>query len=117
MTIFTTDLFRLNLSHLNIKFSEENSFFEKDIIKQQSFPFKVPRERSFLSFFDFIESHNSTESNKYVKGILFRNDKFYDAELMVIRIAKEIEAVFYYKADNLTIFEKTSGIYLGAQLM
>ena len=106
MTIFTTDLFRLNLSHLNIKFSEENSFFEKDIIKQQSFPFKVPRERSFLSFFDFIESHNSTESNKYVKGILFINDKFYDAELMVIRIAKEIEAVFYYKADNLTIFDK-----------
>ena len=106
MTIFTTDLFKLDLSHLNIKFSEENSFFEKDLIKQQSFPFKVPRERSFLSFFDFIESHNSTESNKYIKGTLFRNDKFYEAELMVIRISKEIEAVFYYKADNLTIFDK-----------
>ena len=58
MTIFTTELFKLDLTHLNIKFSDENQFFEKDLIKQQSFPFRVPRERSFLSFFEFIESHN-----------------------------------------------------------
>ena len=106
MTIFTTELFKLDLTHLNIKFSDENQFFEKDLIKQQSFPFRVPRERSFLSFFEFIESHNSTESNRYIKGTLFRNDTYYQAELMVLRISKDIEAVIYYAHDNLTIFNK-----------
>lgn len=106
MTIFITELFKLDLSELNIKFSEENSFFEKDLIKQQSFPFKVPRERSFMPFFEFIGSHNSVESNKYIKGTLFRNDKYYEAELLVLGVSKQIEVVLYYSFQKLTIFDK-----------
>jgi hypothetical protein len=105
MTIFITEDFRLDLSHLNIKFSDENSFFEKDLIKQQSFPFKIPKERSFLSFFEFISSHNSTESNQVLTGFLFRNDKYFEAELMVLNIDAVINAVFYYSPDKLTIFD------------
>ncbi|MDG1728527.1 MAG: hypothetical protein P8I04_01470 [Algibacter sp.] len=106
MTTFITEFFKLDLSHLNIKFSEENSFFEKDLIKQQSFPFKVPKERSFMPFFEFISSHNSVESNKYIKGTLFRNDKYYQAELLVLGISKQIEVVLYYSFQKLTIFDK-----------
>ena len=54
MTIFITEDFRLDLSHLDIKFSDENSFFEKNLIKQQSFPFNIPNERSFIPFFEFV---------------------------------------------------------------
>lgn len=105
MTIFITELFKLDLTHLKITFSEENTFFEKDLIKQQSFPFKIPKERSFIPFFEFVSSHNSTETNKIVPGILFRNDKYYQAELLVLNISATLDAIFYYSADKLTIFD------------
>ena len=106
MTIFITEFFKLDLSHLNIKFSEENSFFEKDLIKQHSFPFKIPKQQSFMPFFEFIGSHNSIESNKYIKGTLFRNDKYYEAELLVLEISEQIEALIYYRFEKLSIFDK-----------
>jgi hypothetical protein len=105
MTIFYTEGFRLDLTHLNITFSEENPFFEKDLIKQQSFPFKIKRERNFISFFEFVDSHNSVDSNKYTQGILFRNDKYYEAELVILNILTDIDAMFYYSPDKLTIFD------------
>ena len=106
MTLFITALFKLDLSHLKIKFSEENSFFEDDLIKQYSFPFKISKERNFMPFFEFISSHDSVESNKYIKGTLFRNDKYYEAELLVLGISEMIEVVLYYNFDKLTIFDK-----------
>lgn len=105
MTIFYTEGFKLDLSHLSITFSEENSFFEKDIIKQQSFPFKIKREKSFISFFEFVDSHNSVDSNKYVKGILFKDDKYYNAEILVLSVTNEINAVFYYNVNDLDILD------------
>ncbi|WP_340074572.1 PKD domain-containing protein [Leptobacterium sp. I13] len=103
MTIFITESFKLDLSHLKIKFSEENSFFEKGLIKQYSFPFKIPRERSFIPFFQFISDHNSIESNRYVKGTLFRNDRYYDAELLITGVSKGLEVVIYYNTYKLDI--------------
>jgi len=105
-TIFITEFFKINFSQLKIKFSEENSFFEEDLIKQQSFPFKIPRKRAFIPFFKFIDSHNSVDSNKYIEGVLLRNDKYYKAELLVIRIAKEIEVVIYYSFIKFSIFDR-----------
>jgi len=106
MTILYTEHFKLDLSHLNVKFSEENSFFEKDLIKQQSFPFKIPKERGFIPFFEFIGSDNSATSNVLLKSTLFRQGVFYEAELMVLSIKKEIEVVIYFAFDKLTLFDK-----------
>lgn len=106
MTIFTTEQFKLDLTHLNIKFSEKNSFFETDLIKQRSFPFKIPPERNFIDFFNFISSYNSSESNKAISGSLFQKDKFYDAELMILGHGKSIEAVFYIKIERLLILNQ-----------
>ena len=106
MTIFFTEFFKLDLSHLDIKFSEENTFFENDLIKQQSFPFRIPNERNFIPFFEFVSSDNSVESNKYVNGTLFRNDTYYDAELLILRISSQLEAVIYYNSQKLTIFDE-----------
>ena len=106
MTIFFTEFFKLDLSHLDIKFSEENTFFENDLIKQQSFPFRIPNERNFIPFFEFVISDNSVESNKYVNGTLFRNDTYYDAELLILRISSQLEAVIYYNSQKLTIFDE-----------
>ena len=105
MTIFITEFFKLDLTHLTVKFSEENSFFEKDLIKQQSFPFNVPYERSYIPFYDFVSSHNSQNANKYIKGVLFRNDKYFEAELLIISVSKTIKSVIYYSFDKLTIFD------------
>jgi hypothetical protein len=105
MTIFITEFFKLDLTHLNVTFSEENSFFEKDLIKQQSFPFNVPYERSYIPFYDFVSSHNSQNANKYIKGVLFRNDKYFEAELLIISVSKTIKSVIYYSFDKLTIFD------------
>lgn len=106
MTIFITETFKIDLTQLKIKFSDENSFFEKDLIKQYTFPFKIPKERSYIPFFEFISSHNSLDSNKYIQGTLFHNDKYYEAELMVVRISKQIEAVIYYSFQNLALFDR-----------
>lgn len=105
MTIFITEDFRLDLSHLDIKFSDENSFFEKDLIKQQSFPFHIPNERGFIPFFEFVSSHNSVDGNQVIAGFLFRNDRYYDAELMILHIDSSIKSIFYYSPDKLTIFD------------
>lgn len=106
MIIFTTESFKIDLSHLNITFSENNAFFEKDLIKQQSFPFKIPKERSFIPFFEFIGGHNSTESTQLVEGTLFRNDKYYSAELIILNISDTINAIFYYNEAVLPILEQ-----------
>ena len=106
MTIFFTEFFKLDLSHLDIKFSEENTFFENDLIKQQSFPFRIQNERNFVPIFEFISSHNSVESNKYITGTLFQNDRYYDAELLILRISSQLEAVIYYNSQKVTIFDK-----------
>ncbi|MFL0082985.1 hypothetical protein V2647_03560 [Tenacibaculum maritimum] len=105
MTIFITEDFKLDLSHLDIKFSDENSFFEKDLIKQQSFPFHIPNERSFIPFFEFVSSHNSVDGNQVITGFLFRNDRYYDAELMILNIDRNIKSIFYYSSNKLTIFD------------
>ena len=105
MTIFITEDFRLDLSNLDITFSDENSFFEKDLIKQQSFPFNIPNERGFIPFFEFVSSHNSVDGNNVVTGFLFRNDRYYDAELMILNIDNSIKSIFYYSPDKLTIFD------------
>jgi|GEM_PF-5133317 len=104
MIIFQTESFKLDLTHLDIKFSEENSFVQRGVIKQYSFPFKVPKERSSIEFYEFIASHNSSNPNRFVKGILTRNGKMYDSELMVISIGSTIETTIYYSFDQLTIF-------------
>lgn len=106
MTIFITEFFKLDLSHLNITFSEENSILEDELIKQQSYPFKIPKTRSFINFFEFVGDNNSVDSNKYVKGILFRNDKFYNAELLVLRITSYIDAVIYYNSTKISLFDQ-----------
>lgn len=106
MTIFITESFKLDLSHLNIKFSEENTFFEKDLIKQYSFPFKIPRERNFIPLYEFVRSHNSVNSNLYIQGLLFHNDKYYEAEMLLLSSSKTIESVFYYSFQKLTIFDR-----------
>lgn len=106
MTILYTAYFKLDLSHLNIKFSEENDFYEKDLIKQYSFPFKIPKQRGFIPFFEFISSHNSANENTLINATLFRNGNFYEAELMIIGIKKDIEAVIYFSKNKLTIYNR-----------
>lgn len=101
MIILQTDSFKIDLTPLNVKFSEENSFFQKDLIKRYSFPFGIPKERNFIPFFHFLSSHNSQNSSNYIKGTLFLNDKFYDAELVILAIQDKINVVLYY--DFLTV--------------
>ncbi|MFV9552102.1 hypothetical protein [Algibacter sp. PT7-4] len=104
MTILYTEHFKLDLTPLNIKFSEENSFFEKDLIKQQSFPFKIPRTRHFIPFLEFVSSHNSASETPLLEAKLFRNGSYYEAELLILGQLKDLNAIIYFSFDKLTIF-------------
>ena len=104
ITLFT-EYFELNLSSLGVKFSEENSFFQKDLIKQYSFPFTIPKTRSNIPFFEFMASHHGTQGNELIPAVLFKVDQYYDAEFMVVTISGRTEMVIYYEFDQLTILD------------
>ncbi len=106
MTIFITESFKFDLTHLNIRFSDKNSFFYTDLIKQHSFPFKIPNERNFIDFYNFVSHHNSKGANKNIKGKLFRDDRFFDAELQILKIKDSIDSVFYINIEKLLILKR-----------
>ena len=106
MLIFITETFKLDLSELNVRFSENNSFFNRNYKKNATFPITIPRLRSFLAFFEFVESHNSTNSNDSIKGVFFKYDKFYEATLSITSIAKDIKAVIYFEEKKHAIYDK-----------
>lgn len=96
MIILQTEFFKIDLSNLNVSFTEENNVFEGNLIKRYSFPFEIPFEDRYASFFLFLQSHNSAEVNNYIDGILTLNDKYHKAELVILSTQEKVSVVIYY---------------------
>lgn len=106
MIYLQTEYFKLDLSGYNVKFSEENTFYQKGVLKQYTFPFDVSKNFNSIEFFNFIDSHNSTIPNDGFKATLFRNDKFYEAEFFILSVGSKVKMNIYYSFDQLSIFEQ-----------
>lgn len=106
MIILHSEYFKLDITHLGVKFSELNGFFDNQLAKQQSFPFSVELEQNTIEFFEFFQSHNYDRDSNLIDIILQIKDEFYKAELLVTQISESIEMVIYYNVDELDIFNE-----------
>lgn len=106
MIILHSEYFKLDITHLGVKFSELNGFFDNQLAKQQSFPFSVELEQNTIEFFEFFQSHNYDRDSNLVKVVLQIKDTYYASELLITQISETIEMVVYYNVDELDIFNE-----------
>ncbi len=107
MLVFIHDNFKLDLTYLNVTFTEENPWMKDDFSTEFSIPFDIYLD-SELSKKSGFEAHFNANQNKTIfDGWLDKDGELSKAILKFISIkGKKITAVINAGIDNFPSFEK-----------
>lgn len=98
--------FELDLSHVKIKFIEENSIFTENLFKNYTLPFQIPPSTDILEALGNIDVDNITEYKVQFKGKLFVDMDFYESRFILEVERGSIEGTLFYGQETLSILEK-----------
>lgn len=101
MLRFTSNRLDLDLSHLNITFTETNVLFQDELSSEYSFPFDIPAK--LLAKINDYTSYNTAVLTKQEKGYLYRDGVIDSAVLKLHEIkGNMVSCVLYAGTDVLS---------------
>lgn len=107
MLVFIHANFKLDLTYLNVTFSEQNPWFKDEFSTEISFPFDLYLDAEFSKNSGFEAHYNATDNKTIFYGYLDRDGQLIDAVLEFQgRKGKTISAVINAGLDNFPSFDK-----------
>lgn len=107
MLVFTHSDFQLDLSYLNVTFTEINQWFKDDFSTEQSFPFDLYLDSELSKNSGFQEHYNANKNQTIFQGHLDKDGEVIDAVLTFQgRKGKVISAIIKSGLDNFPSFDK-----------
>jgi hypothetical protein len=107
MLTFTHSSFQLDLTYLNVTFTETNQWFKDDFSTEQSFPFDLYLDSELAKNSGFDAHYNANKNQTIFKGLLGRDGDIVDAVLTFQgKKGKVIRAVIKAGLDNFPSFDK-----------
>jgi len=107
MLVFTHANFQLDLTYLNVTFSEINQWFKDDFSTEQSFPFDLYLDSELSKNSGFQNHYNSNNNQTIFTGVLDKDGEIVDAVLTFQgRKGKIISAIIKAGLDNFPSFNK-----------
>lgn len=103
-TRFIHDKFILDISHLSLSWTEENSWFQEDFFLTSSFPFEIDFEDNF--YFEFFQHYNLSNPETYYQGKLEKNGKIEEAILEVEEASEKLRITIRYGVEALPNWTK-----------
>ncbi len=95
---------KIDLTHLNTIFSEENDWFSNEFKSDMTFPVNIPIKQ-FADILDF--DYNATELKKQFLGKLYRDGEVVVATLKLQKIkGKFIECILFFGLESFPGFNK-----------
>jgi hypothetical protein len=107
MLTFTHSSFQLDLTYLNVTFTEVNQWFKDDFSTEQSFPFDLYLDSELAKNSGFQDHYNANKNQTIFNGLLGRDGDIVDAVLTFQgRKGKVISAIIKAGLDNFPSFDK-----------
>lgn len=107
MLVFIHANFKLDLTYLNVNFSESNPWFKDEFSTEISFPFDLYLDSELSKNSGFEAHYNATTNDTIFYGYLDRDGQLIDAVLEFQgRKGKTISAVITAGLDNFPSFDK-----------
>jgi len=95
---------KIDLSHLNVIFNEENDWFSREVKSDYSFPITLPK-KELLTETDF--TYNSVTVKKQYPGYLYRDGEVLSATLKLDKIkGKFLECIIFMGSENIPGFNQ-----------
>lgn len=107
MLVFTHSDFQLDLTYLNVTFTEINQWFKDDFSTEQSFPFDLYLDSELTKNSGFQAHYNANKNKTSYVGILGKDGETVSAVLTFQSIkGKVISAIIKAGIDNFPSFDK-----------
>jgi hypothetical protein len=107
MLVFIHSSFKLDLTYLNVTFTEQNQWFKDDFSTTMSFPFELYLDSELSKNSGFQDHYNSTKNQVVFPGVLETDGDVSNAVLTFQSIkGKTISAIINAGLDNFPSFEK-----------
>lgn len=107
MLVFIHSNFQLDLTYLNVTFTEINQWFKDDFSTEQSFPFDLYLDSELSKNSGFSEHFNANKNQTIYNGFLSRDGEIIDAVLTFQgKKGKIIHAVIKTGLENFPSFDK-----------
>jgi hypothetical protein len=107
MLVFINDNFRLDLTYLNVTFTEQNQWFKDDFSTEASFPFDLYLDSELSKNTRFQAHYNANQNQTIFNGYLEKDGEVGQAVLKFLSIkGKIITAVINSGIDNFPSFDK-----------
>src|SRR5690606_12757810 len=103
-TRFIHDKFILDVSHLDLSWTEENSWFKDSFFLTSSFPFDLDYEENL--YFEFFQHYNFATNETYYEGKLEKDGKIEDAILEVEEANDKLRITIRYGVEALPNWNK-----------
>lgn len=103
-TRFIHDNFILDVTHLELSWTEENSWFKEDFFLTSSFPFDIDFEEN--RYFEFFRHHNLATTDTYYQGKLEKDGKIEEAVLEVEEAGEKLRITIRYGIEALPNWNK-----------
>lgn len=103
-TRFIHDNFILDISHLALSWTEENSWFQDDFFLTSSFPFEIEFEDNL--YFEFFQHYNLSNPQVRYQGKLEKNGKIEEAILEVEEASEKLRVTIRYGVEALPNWSK-----------
>jgi hypothetical protein len=107
MLVFTHSNFQLDLTYLNVTFTEINQWFKDDFSTEQSFPFDLYIDTELSKNSGFQDHYNANKNQTIFTGVLDKDGEVIDAVLTFQSIkGKIISAIIKVGIGNFPSFDK-----------
>lgn len=103
-TRFIHDDFILDVSHLALSWTEENSWFKDEFFLTSSFPFDISFEEN--RYFEFFKHYNLATADVYFQGRLEKDGKIEEAILEVEEAGEKLRLTIRYGVEALPNWTK-----------
>lgn len=103
-TRFIHDNFQLDVSDLEIAWTEENTWFKDEFFLISSFPFEI--DYDFIPFFSKFRHDNLATTETYFQGKLEKDGKLEDAILEIEEAENDLRLTIRYGAEALPNWDK-----------
>jgi hypothetical protein len=107
MLVFIHSSFKLDLTYLNVTFTEQNQWFKDDFSTEISFPFDLYLDSELSKNSGFQDHYNANNNQTSFSGILDKDGEIGDAILTFQGLkGKVISAIINAGLDNFPSFDK-----------
>lgn len=103
-TRFIHDNFELDVSDIELNWTEENTWFKDDFFLISSFPFELDYDQ--MPYLEKFRHHNLASPDVYFQGKLQKDGRIEDAILEIEEAGEKLRATIRYGVEALSNWEK-----------